>query len=483
MRDRAELDPGSLALLAHLEAYVNRECNPDPAVVRKYIDYVKADHRVVTGSSDVLESPVLTSFVPLLSRILFSDLYRDLYAELLTAMLDRLSFAETLKFFSPEFIVQALALPAYAVVHLALRTLLTWLQHNDEDARVYLSDGEALALLLRRVLTAPDMPVSVVSNTDEILTLLSSTRSFTVPVQLLKDVHASVTDVTVILRYCHVVGDAAPFLDPPTLADLAHFDMLLRLGNEDADLETLALVDFYTRMVTLGYLDSVKEPVYQTLKYFSLCRETGEQDFLVDMGLRLLLALVSHSGSTWVPELLEEFPALAMFDFSEGSEILMFCRFNISAIEDKPLFFETFRNWEFDMVPYMKFRCMLHLIEDAEFFKLLITNRKLSKEELTKLPQDLVYELLEMVARFDYSTTYLLHELPSIVLDYLVDSDSLRVNSKIWDSKTNALQALLQGDVDLGVWKEGLLKRYSEMMNTNVFPPPEPRVDVMDMAM
>lgn len=487
MRNLRTLDDESQAVVKHLQEYVSGEVDPDVSLIEKYIGYIQADRHVVAGGANVLESPVLTSFVPLLTRILNSDLFNDLYVKLLTAMLEQLPFADTVKFFPGDFVAEAFASPAFSVVYLAVHVLKCRLVEHDAAAVEFMMSSNCLDVLLERVLSSVDAPVGVVSDTETVVLVLLERPDFEPPILLLlkiKDSHVD-NDATLLSRYLNVALSLVKANISVGTA-LACFDMHRILRDDTDPFVAHLLCDFYSEVVGIPEFGVIKDPVAQCIQYFAENRKNHETDIFADSALAFLLGKLTHCkpAREWIEQTVLELPSLVTFDFSVEDETLIFCLCNLEVIPHKKEYFENFGEWNIELMSLPKFRCILHLMSNAEFFELLVSSGKLTNSTLSKLPKNLIYEFIATTTSKDYTSEYLLHELPNIVLTYLIANDNSIVNPEIWNWKSQALQALLMyRKVDLGVWKDGLRQSYSEMLNGRNVRNAQPQVDVKDMAM
>lgn len=494
MRDRAQLDAKSVAVLHHLEAYVNGDESSDDSIIQDYIRFIKTDRSVVTGHGDILASAVLTSFVPLLSRILNSDLYADDYAQLLMTMLEQLRFADAMKFFPAEAVVEALKSPAYAVVYMAIHVIKVNLVQADADAIKFLLQSPSLQVVTRRVLESVDAPTNIVSDTEECVLLFSKLEYFDISKWLFLDsvnLSSSMKDATLLARYLSVVQSLAPKLSAKAISQLADFDMttILDADAEEADpfLASL-LIAFYSVMVPKVPLHLLVKCIDQCVQNLVKRRQLSQYDFIINPALSHLLANVSHASREWqeyVKLQIQQHPQLITFDFSSADEVGYFCKINLSVITNKSDFFhDNFSKWTFQLASYAHFCCLIHLIDNEDFFAVLVESRKLEDEKLNNLPQNLLFELVERLTRYDYSSTYLLHKLPHVVLTHLMAVDPNVVNPEIWEFKKQALQNLLMyRNVDLGFWQQGLSQCFREMHEGRQTRSVEPKVDVTDEAM
>lgn len=497
MRDRAPLDKNSLTVLNHLEAYVNGDQPSDPSTVLDYIRFIEADRAVVSGSGDILDSAVLTSFIPLLSRILNSELYGDIYADLLRAMLEQLLFRDTLKFFPGEAVMAALKSPAYAVVFLAIHVLKLNLSRKDSDVVGFLLESGALQVITERVLTTPEIPTNIVSDVESSLQLFVQVGKFDLSAwQFLEVVHQSslLENAVLLARYLSVIESFllnASELSSDVIGQLSNFDMNSIL-NEDIDIAdpfiSSLLIAFYSTIVAKVSFSVLYNPIDQCVQSFVCRRQLHQHDFIVYPALSQLytsLSLASKESKDYVKKKNQKHPILTQFDLSSIEDVKIFCRLNIEVIDDKSKFFDdNFANWSFQLASYPRFCCLIHLIDNPEFFELLIQSKKLEDAKLSTLPQNLIYELLEKLTKYDYSTEFLLKSLSFIMLTHLMTNDNSIVNPDIWQTKQQALQnLLLYRKVDLGVWHQGLTHCYKEMLHGRQVRSVEPKVDVTDVAM
>lgn len=494
MRDRAQLDAKSVTVLHHLEAYVNGDESLDDSIIQDYIRFIKSDRSVVTGHGDILASAVLTSFVPLLSRILNSDLYADAYAQLLMTMLEQLRFADAMKFFPAEAVAEALKSPSFAVVYMAIHVIKVNLVQGDTDVIKFLLQSPALQVMTKRVLESSGVPTNIVSDTEESVLLFSKLDYFDVTKWLFLDsVHLSsnMKDATLLARYLSVIQSLAHKLSAEGISQLADFDMasILDADPEEADpfLASL-LIAFYSVMVTIVPPHLLRKCIDQCVQNLVKRRQLNQYDFIINPALSDLLANVSHASEQWqeyVKLQVQQNPELITFDFSSTDEVGYFCKINLSVITNKSEFFhDNFSKWTFQLVSYAHFCCLIHLFDNEDFFAVLVESRKLDDKKLSKLPQNLLFELVERLTRYDYSSIYLIHKLTHVVLTHLMAVDPNVVNPEIWEFKMQALQNLLMyRKVDLGFWRQGFSQCFREMHEGRQTRSVEPKVDVTDEAM
>lgn len=129
------------------------------------------------------------------------------------------------------------------------------------------------------------------------------------------------------------------------------------------------------------------------------------------------------------------------------------------------------------------FNCMVRLIDDKDFFTLLKSD-KLTTENLKKLPQDRLYIVLSRMSKHEYSTKYLLEEMPYIVSTFLIKVDRNVVNSEVWALKKEVLLNLIElNNYPLGIWEKDLKLCLYEICNGRRIREVAPSVEVTDMAM
>ncbi|SGZ50272.1 CIC11C00000004087 [Sungouiella intermedia] len=493
MRDRAQLDAKSLAVLHHLESYVNGDEQADASIVSDYIRFIGMDHAVVAGPGDILSSAVLTSFVPLLSRILNCDLYADIYVQLLTAMLEQLSFGNVTKYFSEENVMEALNSSQYAVVYMAIHVVKVNLSREDVEVAKFLVKFPALQSLTKRLLDSVDVPTSIVSDTEECIRIFAGLEHFNIAGwEFIEDVHKSsaMNDASLLGRYLSVIQSLALKISSETARLLSDFDMT-KILNEDPETAdpflASMLIAFYSFMLTKVPFYLIQKPVDQCVQDFAKRRQEDRFDFIVDPTLMDLLSrasLASNESQSYLKLEFERIPLLTKFDFSSPEDVRYFCKLDLSVIPRRAEFFDsTFTSWTFQNLSYAHFRCLIHLIDNEELFGMLVDSGKLEEKILIKLPHDLLYEFTERVTRYDYSATQLFRQ-PHLVLNQLIVADPAIVNSQIWELKKQALQNLLcYRNVDMGAWKQALMSCYKEMLNGRLVKSVEPKVDVTDEAM
>lgn len=493
MKDRAALDNTSKTVLAHLEAYVSGDEPSDPQIISDYIHFVEADKSVINGLSEILENPILTSFVPLLTRILNLDLYGDIYAELLRALLEQLRFADLLKFFPPENVVEALKLPANAVVFMAIHILKLGVARNDEDVFQFLLESDALQVMVKRVLTEPNLPTNIVLDTEETCRVFFGNESFSFDSwTFLAGIDKSflVADATLLARYLSLVEmlnfEKIPSSSCQSIVDFGISTALSESSTAADPFVSSILVAFYANLASKAPFSLISAQIDQIFRVFVSRRQKNETDFILDPPLNSLFASLSRISGDWqkyVTKQVEDNPVLLQFDFKSVDDVRLFCQLDLSVLSNPELFFaRNFSNWSFQRSLYAQFCCLLHLVDNHDFFQILISSGKSGEEILLKLPQNLIYELLVKMSQYDYSASVLLRDFPFLILTHLMANDPGIVNPEIWQAKQDTLQNLLfYRKIDLGVWEQGFKDCFGEMLNGRKIKN-EPKVEVSDQA-
>ncbi|WPK24161.1 hypothetical protein PUMCH_001423 [Australozyma saopauloensis] len=162
----------------------------------------------------------------------------------------------------------------------------------------------------------------------------------------------------------------------------------------------------------------------------------------------------------------------------------LFVRCPLSLIDHPKAYFdENFANKSLISSNDILFACLVHLIDDETFFELM-TQKILTTETLRNLPQDRLFVVLKQLSLYDYSTQYLLLEMPYIVSTYIVPVDRGMVNPELWSLKNDLVSEIIMNrSVSLGVWEEDLKKCLYEMQNGRKLRNVVPAVDVANLTM
>lgn len=493
-----ELDPPSRNISEYLLAYYSEDDDLDSEIVEKYEDYIRA-HPALLLASDPLENPVLATILPQIARILNSPLYDDIFVLLLSVILARLPLGHTFKFFPKDSVLDLLASGLPSVVFMIVNLVKTKFLDHDSDAQDFLAHSDflknALSLSLQKTATNT---LAVASEVESLLEL--------VPGELLKqtsgllllshDELVPIDDATLTSRYIGAVSillRKCPGL--PGVAKLTSFPQLpsllaeARRPNNDVDLLLLhVMIQFHQTVVDLEQNDlfnAVLPVVARCLENFASFAPTLWDSF-IDSALLLLYHSVMHCNTPdavqWSTEFLGRF-ANDLIDISSENGRNVFLATNLSRLSNKKAVYDdSFRSIPFLVsLPHPKFRCILHLFSDEELFLALVQDGKLSDRAVTQLPQNLVLELANVASRFNHSSQFLLNELPALVLAHLAVFDPHMVNTDLWKQKVATLENLLfKRDVELGVWKDGLLHTYREMVHGRDVTKVEPAVEVSD---
>lgn len=162
----------------------------------------------------------------------------------------------------------------------------------------------------------------------------------------------------------------------------------------------------------------------------------------------------------------------------------LFVRCTPALISNKNIFFqENFAGKSFVGSGRLVFDVLLHLIDDETFFSLLSQNI-LTTENLKRLSQDKLFQVLMQMSLYDYSVQHLLSEMPYLVSTYLVSVNREITNPEVWELKREVLKELIENRSSLlGIWEPELKKCYSEMVNGRKIRDVMPAVDVTDLAL
>lgn len=490
MRSRALLDEDSATALRHLEAYVNGEEPLLPIVIRRYIADIQIGQVEVAGAGDILESPVMTSFVPLLLRILNSELYADVYAELLMAMLEQLPFGDALKFFPSEAVVEALKSPAYAVVYMAIHVIKVNLERGDADVAGFLHETRALHVIIERVLSTKEIPVNVASDTEEAFNKYVKLDVFDIADWgLFEDIHRSpvLKDALLLSRYMELMKALSSSNVPPEkYGPLAVFDLSEILADNDVFTQSI-LIAFYVVTVQRVPFHVYEGPITQCFEFLGRQVDESYVGSLLYSGLEeLFIALTNATPEArqFAKRQLQTYPDCVMFKHGLRHDPDLFCRVDLDVIPEKEQFFaENYAHLSLKEINHGKFRCLLHLVDNIDFYRLLRESGIISDESLNTFSLPRVYEILNRLSEYDYSAPFLLEALPHAVLTHLMANDPSLVNPEIWESKQLTLyNLLLCRKVDLGVWEQGFRACYLEMVNGRNLKNVEPQVDLLDMT-
>ncbi|KAF5210981.1 hypothetical protein E0198_002271 [Clavispora lusitaniae] len=535
------LDPQASRVLAHLQELVADGAAPDPSLVDDYAAHVSA-HPDAVVSGRVLDSPVLIALAPLLARVLHAPpdaCYARLLSALLAPLpfADTLKFFSR---DHVEAAAQSPSHPVMALAVHVVRAALE--RHDtDAEEFVRTSDflpivvRRVLAEPLLPVAVVADVEAAVRVHA-------ASQHFTWEPWQFLLERPSAVnTDAAVAARYVGIIEPLAARSDMVPLAaveKLCAFDVEKFFEDEmeteaanktDLNAEVVELVksceeilphedetdavddkidnpskptvqdseddashlvdpllapiviDFYARLVRRIPLYGIRHPVARCMVHLAHRRQVRCYNAALDPPLSALFSSLSACGST-VPvsrAFLIRLPALADFDFSAHHDVLAFCLLDLAVIPDKDTYFsDHFSAWHLARVPYPRFHCLLHLIDNVDFFA-LFAKAWLSDAIVAALAPPRVYELVARLALYDHSASVMLEKLPLAVDTYLAQPDRSLVNPDLWSLKRDALHHLLfNRSLDLGAWRQPLTASYSEMVNGRKVRAIDPQVAV-----
>lgn len=196
-----------------------------------------------------------------------------------------------------------------------------------------------------------------------------------------------------------------------------------------------------------------------------------------------LVALLNSTGDMleFGLEMLSR-PDVDIVDINVPDSRFFFMRVNLENIPEKRTFFkEHFIDMNLKPGKLFIILCVIHLIENEEFFNLLVEYKMLTNENIKHWQKDYLFIFFRVMSREDFSAQYLISELPYLVLTYLLTVDRTISAKLIWDDKKEALrELLLHRKIDLGPWKKGLSDCLYEMENGRRYRNIEPQVGIMN---
>lgn len=491
MRPSPLLDPETQKFADHLNAYVSGETN-DTHQAWVYYDFISM-HKYLLESNTPLNNPVLSTVMPLLSRILNLDRYHTDYVDFLRDFLHLMPMKTSWVYFSKEEMLKVLLYPSPVNLYQATVDLVSWrINAGDKDALEFLDNLPFLTKALQRCLSDHS-----ISDNFWALELLVQCCDEKLLNEIVDDlVHAVElvslgSDVSLGARYMAITDKViARRLDllQQTYEKLTNVVELSYLQEtEPADLLFYGLViQFYAELVPL--LDKLHN-LFLLLKPVLLCmlqvlaEKWGNPKFRHTTDLGLFLGKLSYCKNEEVVSWLtneDSFKKIINNFDPLDKYLLIYGWINYGLIADKRNYFNShFAPIELTFNFYI-LTVIQHVIEDPEFFHLFAENGKFSKSSLAKLSSDSMYDLIELLTRHQHSANYLLSEMPSVVQSYLIEvPDDVR-NPRFLKHIRSSIDNLLENkDLDLGVWEEGLKRLLRTLVNGR---PREPQVDVQDLA-
>lgn len=491
MRPSPLLDPETQKFADHLNAYISGETN-DTYQAMVYYDYISM-RKYLLESDQPLNNPVLTTLMPLLSRILNLDRYHTDYVEFLRHFLHLMPMKTSWVYFSKEEMLKTLQYPSPVKLYEATVDLVSWrIDAGDKDALDFLDNLSFLTKALQRCLS--DHSISDRFWTMELLVLCCDEKLLD---EIVSDLAHAVelvslgSDCSLGARYMAITDKViARRLDFPQttyekLTEVVQLDYLRE--TDPADLLFYGLViQFYDELVPL--LDKLHnlflllQPVLQCmLQVLAANWNNPEYKFTSDLGA--FLGKLSYCKNEEVVSWLTDQKAFKSLvnDFAERDMTLLqiFGWINFGLIPDKRNFFNK-HFAPIDLPNYFRLNVVRHAIEDPDFFRFFADSGKFSNSALAKLDSYSMYELIELLTRYQHSADYLLSEMPTVVQSYLVEvSDDVR-NPRFLKHIRSSIGNLLENkDLDLGVWEKGLKSLLRALVNGR---PREPQVDVQDQA-
>lgn len=492
----ANVNADQQAVLDHLRELLNGEAEEDGLLMYNFSQSLRLEYAEVL-SEDPLNNPLLSSFVTLLYRVVTTRDSSDEYEEPLVYILGKMPFENVLKIFPPEAIVETLETADLRVASIITNVLLKHMKSGDDDGPVFdfIAENDVDVLLTKRYFEKiPDtfMRFKLLSLASLLTLWFGSDHFF-----LENDKWSFLADYSVeyllleqnyIVSYLTFVSrmDEAEREDDTLIRRLLDIDLSPVVELHDELLE-LGIVEGLALWV-LGYpFDWVERPVAFILerRYQLSTDEDGEAyqigqfyDFF-----NSIAELEDPRTREYLENFVEMHPDILAFNLDEQVSRRFFFRLPFWLIKNKQQFFEEhFANFQIAEAGSELLICYSLLFEDPEFFKLIVDSNQLTAERLKLLPLDLLFGVLRQMVNFPHSTEYLLHNLDSIVLAYLIKPDRSLVNSEVWEEKQDTIYTLLQKDETvLGFWKQPLADCYDEMVNGRRFRDAVPIVKTLGM--
>lgn len=487
-----QLDPDTQKFADHLNAYLSGETD-DTYAAANYYDYISL-HKHLLQSDDPLCNPVLTTIMPLLSRILNLDRYHSDYVKFLSDFLMLVPIKTTWMYFPKDEMIKTLEYPSPVDLYTATVDMVAWrISAGDQDALDFVDNTLFLTKALQRCLSDHSIPARfwtvepLVQSCDEKLLeeLVADLVHAVELVSLGSDCNLSTRYMAITERIIARRLDLTK-KTYDKITEVVELDYLADNDPSDPLMYDLT-VDFYTSLV--GLIDKLHElfvllhPVLQTT-LAALAENLKSKESYLSTSLGALFGKLTYCKNeeivSWAQEEKSVNAILDSLILESPTHRQILDLMNFGFIPDKHKFFnDHFANRELsrssDVLPIIA-----HAIEDPEFFRLFADYDKLSNSALSQMQKNQLYELLEVITRYNHSANYLLSEMPTVVLTYLVEVPGDISHPLIGKHLRSALENLITNkDLDLGVWEQGLKSLLHSLVNGR---PKGPQVDVQDKA-
>lgn len=486
------LDNESTKALAYLQSLLIDGSAVNPHKVEKFIDHIKFNPQLITHSDNALDSPVLVAFVPLVERLLRAQPH-ECYADLLLALLRPLPLNDIFKFFPRDQIVAAARLELPLEVAIATRIVDNVGKRHTQEAYHFVLLLEFMAAAVERMLRDRNIPTETVEKLEGLMQVAVHPTEFQWEQWRFLRVRGAApdnhwtlgADATVVgqpdaqldaqlaarqFEVVHAVVSEAKNLPVSFVTELCAFDIdsLFDLSDVLEDDSTgiakgvdwflpAVVIDSYTRLVGIVPFECIRAPVERCIVQLARRHALNLRTLFVESHLEELLGALSQNSATKqaVRAYVEQYPELIQLDFQYKSDMSAFLLLSLDVIADKEAFFDHhFCGCRLADMPRGKFECFLWLISNEEFFRLC--QRYLLNDEAVKSLSTLsVFELLNSLASYDYSTRVLVSNLPQSVEDYLAVYSPMYTFPGVCDLQKITLSKLLfERKVDLGDWHD-----------------------------
>ncbi|KAF3991648.1 hypothetical protein FT663_02625 [Candidozyma haemuli var. vulneris] len=492
-----QLDPDTQRFVNHLNAYLNDETD-DTEPARTYYDFVSL-HKYLLQAGDPLSNPILSTVMPLLSRIMNSERYDDDYVEFLRDLLMLVPMKTTWVYFPKDEMLKAIDYPSPVKLFTATVDLVAWrVSCNDEDAVEFVDTTALLPKAVLRCLSDHSIP-------DRFWTVESLVKScdgklldeITTDLMHCVDLVALQSDSALTTRYMalaeRVISRRLDLKQINYAKLIAVVDSLSFFDDtEETSPDALmysVIIDFYTNLV--GLMDgsealflSLQPVIVRCLNVLAV--SVVEKAAFVSPRLTELFGKLTYCKDdgivAWAKQQEPVVAILDNIDLKAPFHNEIFLKTNPAFISKKRQLFDTyFAAIDLASMDYILFACVLHAFEDPDFFNLFASEGKLSNSTFSRLPKDLLYKLLEIISRHNHSAKHLLSEMPTVVSSYLIELSGNISDRSIRNEARSTIENLLNNkDLDLGVWKDGL----RNLLRTLIHGPLRgPQVDVSDEAL
>lgn len=491
-----DLDPETRTFCDYLQNYLNDETeSTDP--LEEYYLFISG-RKDLLETDDPLKNPVLSTVIPLLSRILHSEKFNAEYASFLSQFLELLPMKITWYYFTQDEMLKAIDYPSPTPLFTSTVDLVARkISGGDADALDFLNNSSFLAKVCSRCLSDHSLTEKFWSTEPLVMSCDEKKLDEIVPdLMHATDLVSLQSDYALTFRYVNV---AEIVIKRRRDLQKEQFDKIVAVvdpekyfdeNEEDPDDPLLhaLIVDFYTRIV----------PVIDELEAFFLLLQPYILNMIrvlaksiksraVDLQSRLddvfgnLTFCILPSVILWIHANLPIKEILANLDLKIPLHLSLWEKTNPKVVPDKKTFFEQqFASLDLPTMDLSRFSIVLNAIRDPEFFDLFAKNNKFSSTALAGLPKDYLYKLLENMSIHQHSAAYLLQEMPYAVQNYLVDANTAITNRQIRLSLRSTLENLISDDkLDRGVWDAALKDLRKRLLYGRSR---GPQVDVLDEA-